>query len=1307
MSSFIFDNFKKRFLTGGVPKSDSWHFIPVNDTFKTLYEHDDVKLYHYRNINDFTQANSAVFNFNLTPEAKQFNNELTEKYSVKGLKGISLDDKKCWQPDAIYGTGVLAGNKVYRTWSKVTDDNDLSNKPMYIKGKNVNRFYSVYGKNVTDNTAISSYIESGGFYYIRSKDELTWFANRANTGNNKIIGVLGDNIEGVINGDPIGKDEANPYQGILDGNGFTLKNISVECNNVDNGLVGVLGKYGTVRNFNIDNSNSVDTLVCKKPINLRHIKEDARDINAGILVGRNYGKIENINALNMKYFKFNGFVPEVYSVTNKSDDYTWTDGKIRKKFDTSNSNYYLMNSFCVNSPGNICPYIGYFAEGYYGEDHFAAGRLLFAASGNRAIPVIPSYDTVMGSNNVWNTQIPISMDCKIWNRAGHNPIQCDSDVLTAFNYYILNDATIVDDLNVETTDWHSYVLGNIFGVLTASQPIVKSAISVKSDKTIFNMASKMAKLPVYYGLDNKGYYTCGLIADANRNVSSTNLCYNTNLIQDTLGLQPTDDFSDVICPSAYVQTSLRMNPIARAAYNIGIIAGANYGTISNVAIKVTAQNTSNFVGFYGTIAGKQANGYINMVNVDVDNQFIWDGEDNSYNVTYKNTPILPQTIKNQFSVVKLSNQDVIANSNLDYYFSAFYDTDETVNTATDITDDCVTYRLRPIIVAGGLFGRYIPTINMEVKPGQNYVSNEGCYINGATVIYSDNYEATNWINSAYVGNYKRLESTMGIIAGKCDAGTQSYGVNEDQIMGTNKMFVYNSIFSAVTPTGPVYSALPTSGILTYYGTEASAKKTNASGLSYCADANNKLIQTNCYRRYIGIYELKQNAMETMCVGIDTTGSLVSANEMKTGKDTGLLYTSDYPFRILATTSRSEQGSFYVNHNFSNLVTPGNEGNGGVTLKTGFNKRNIAANLLHLESCRTNISPVVALYDDYVNTWNNVALITPGTTGTTATGYNPTGRNWSCNSNYYTKKAWTSPAIVGSNVTANYISDVYKNASTYTRNLNQQANIDFMEVQAIQNTFDGYTFIRNYGAYGTTNFDANGKPRLRSRYEGWFDGLNRYNNPRIYEKNIMVWSTNQLCPVNYGDYDSQQISGYNFSNTNDIVGVPWLTASTPTDSMAVTDSVLINKTMFNRSRIDDYFYYTYTDSSAKHYSNITPNKLTDSLVQNETVNFGVFDDKMGYYKPVEEDRIKYNYSYYGVGEDLVPTEIRNRLNAEGTFVTTSISSNQNFGGLLVIDSSGNNVMFLDNTNQAPLTGNSISYPTRLADNGKELLMLEVE
>ena len=81
MSSFIFDNFKKRFLTGGVPQTDTWHFIPVNEDFKTVYEHDDVKLYHYRNINDFNKANSSYLKFTLSPEAKKFNDELTTEYS--------------------------------------------------------------------------------------------------------------------------------------------------------------------------------------------------------------------------------------------------------------------------------------------------------------------------------------------------------------------------------------------------------------------------------------------------------------------------------------------------------------------------------------------------------------------------------------------------------------------------------------------------------------------------------------------------------------------------------------------------------------------------------------------------------------------------------------------------------------------------------------------------------------------------------------------------------------------------------------------------------------------------------------------------------------------------------------------------------------------------------------------------------------------------------------------------------------------------------------------------------------------------
>ena len=168
----------------------------------------------------------------------------------------------------------------------------------------------------------------------------------------------------------------------------------------------------------------------------------------------------------------------------------------------------------------------------------------------------------------------------------------------------------------------------------------------------------------------------------------------------------------------------------------------------------------------------------------------------------------------------------------------------------------------------------------------------------------------------------------------------------------------------------------------------------------------------------------------------------------------------------------------------------------------------------------------------------------------------------------------------------------------------------------------------------------------------------------------------------------------------------MTASNSQDNVAITDGVLINKNIFNRSRIDDYFYYTYTDSSSKYYANQALQNINDSLVQNETINFGLYDNRMGYYKPVADDRIAYRYIYYGIGENLSAKQIRERINNEVTFTTTAVSSNQKFGGLLVIDNSGNNVMFLDNTNSAPLTGNSIVYPTPLTQDGKELLMLEV-
>ena len=58
------------------------------------------------------------------------------------------------------------------------------------------------------------------------------------------------------------------------------------------------------------------------------------------------------------------------------------------------------------------------------------------------------------------------------------------------------------------------------------------------------MVLKMAKQPLYYGLDNKGFYTVGLISNSTYHTSATNICYNTNLIQDTLDWKSDDNTKD-------------------------------------------------------------------------------------------------------------------------------------------------------------------------------------------------------------------------------------------------------------------------------------------------------------------------------------------------------------------------------------------------------------------------------------------------------------------------------------------------------------------------------------------------------------------------------------------------------------------------------------------------------------------------------------------------------------------------------------------------------------------------------------------
>ena len=353
MASVIFNSFKQRYLNGQVPRSDTWNFIPVNKNFTKTFDDksSDFALEQYRTLDDFANHNSAGW------DASRFT-------------GVRRDIT-WFRPEDTSGTSkpmfITSGS--------------IGEKGIYDKASNWEKFQRTdYIKDVSANASIFDYLEQGGFYYIRTKEELRWFADHSNTGNNRIIGVIGDDINGYIRGQ-IGKDEAYPYQGILDGNGHAIAG-TIVCDNDDNGIVGVLGQDGIVKNFKLlPSENGSPSLLCKKQINIQHIKTDGRDINAGLLVGRNYGRVENIDGSKLNTFTFSGFVPQVYSVTNKSDDYN-DFSTIRKKYDNG-ENFYFLNSWCINSPGNICPYVGYFAEGLYAQN--AGGK----SPAYRAIELAP------------------------------------------------------------------------------------------------------------------------------------------------------------------------------------------------------------------------------------------------------------------------------------------------------------------------------------------------------------------------------------------------------------------------------------------------------------------------------------------------------------------------------------------------------------------------------------------------------------------------------------------------------------------------------------------------------------------------------------------------------------------------------------------------------------------------------------------------------------------------------------------------------------------------------------------------------
>lgn len=351
MDSFVFNNFKKRLMEGDVPDRDIWKFYPVNKNFI-----DDNK-----NFIKYIKQTSDIELINKT--------DSIDKYISK-INNIKY---------------------VYKTMYKV----DVPMEPLYVnidnfdvfKDQNPNnehlkdifldkngRYFRPGGTKwvLKDNGEMEEVRIPRGFYFVKTAEELLWCANKVNGTeyDNTINIVLGDNIGrsnedsnpnliDILNSEnsnyklidfSIGSNPAQPFNGIFYGNGFKIWNIILECNNEVNGLIGYLGYDGIISTIDIDGTN---VLKCNKKINIDHLIKSGSDINAGLLCGKNNGKIEYVRVLNNVLVT--QFYPEMYSMSNKTDE----------NLASGNGNAYPFypDYYCYNSPGNIIPYIGYFNEG--------------------------------------------------------------------------------------------------------------------------------------------------------------------------------------------------------------------------------------------------------------------------------------------------------------------------------------------------------------------------------------------------------------------------------------------------------------------------------------------------------------------------------------------------------------------------------------------------------------------------------------------------------------------------------------------------------------------------------------------------------------------------------------------------------------------------------------------------------------------------------------------------------------------------------------------------------------------------------
>lgn len=315
MDSFIFNEYTKRLLNGEVNSSQVWNFLPVNRKFIEPFENcSSMEFRQFR-----TTADIACYSADgYTTQREEF------------LKTESYDEN---ERKSMYDVLSSYNGIVNVTISdvKFKRDSDLESKPLYIDDSVTDKeLQELY--NITLNDTHKLY-QKDGFYFVTKVSELNWLSNRCKFNNTFNI-CLGDNLVGETFTRCIGTYDY-PYQGTFDGAGYYISSCDIQVTKDLNGVIGVLGNNGVVKNVRIADMSFND----KNLLTTSYAQKYNSNINVGF-VAKNYGNVYDVSSIGTNYVY--GLSPAYYFVSNTTDD---------KNASNDGNGYTYGSAYLIKHPG--------------------------------------------------------------------------------------------------------------------------------------------------------------------------------------------------------------------------------------------------------------------------------------------------------------------------------------------------------------------------------------------------------------------------------------------------------------------------------------------------------------------------------------------------------------------------------------------------------------------------------------------------------------------------------------------------------------------------------------------------------------------------------------------------------------------------------------------------------------------------------------------------------------------------------------------------------------------------------------------